>query len=125
MSGGPELGPCRTRRCVSTQAPRTDPLRRIEPLAIGVSAASAMESTLRVLRRLPRHRILERDAVSVHAVERSDWLGFPTDIEVRIDDAAGLLHLRVTTARGVRGRTDSRTRAIQLLAAIEHELRGI
>jgi uncharacterized protein (DUF1499 family) len=109
---------------VSTQAPPIDPLRRIEPLRFAVPAPVAMAAVLRVLARLPRMRVLERDDVSVHAVTRSAWLRVPTDLELRIDDTAGLVHLRVGTLLALRERARSRTRALELLHLIERELRA-
>ena len=124
MTVSRSLRPCASRSCVSTQAPPIDPLRRIEPLRFAVPAPVAMAAVLRVLARLPRMRVLERDDVSVHAVTRSAWLRVPTDLELRIDDTAGLVHLRVGTLLALRERARSRTRALELLHLIERELRA-
>ena len=118
------LPPCGQGSCVSTQAPRTDPVHRIEPLAFAASREIAIGAVLAALGRIPRVRILERDAVSVHAVVRSAWLRVPTDLELRVDAAAGLVHLRASTRIAVRERASSRVRALGLLALIDRELRA-
>ena len=118
------LPPCAGRVCVSTQAPRSDPLRRIEPLAFDARAQVAMDAVLSALGRVPRLKVLERDAVAVHAVVRSRWLRVRDDIEVRVDVAAGLVHLRVSTPFAVRQRWRARARAEDLLALMERELRA-
>jgi uncharacterized protein (DUF1499 family) len=118
------LAPCRSGSCVSTQAPRTDPLRRIEPLAFALPIDAAMRAVLAALAGVPRLRILERDAVGVHAVARSAVLRVPLDLEVRVDATAGAIHLRAATPVALRERSSARTRATELLLRIERELRS-
>jgi len=124
VTGVPALPPCGAGSCVSTQAQRTDPLRRIEPLAFAGAADKTMRRVLRALERVPRLRVLERDAVAVHAVARSAWLRVPLDIEVRVDGERARIDLRVATRLALRERARSRTRAEELLALIEAELRA-
>lgn len=83
-----------------------------------------MRAVLRAFARVQRLRVLERDAASVHAVARSAWLRMPYDIHVSIDSGAGFIHLRVATPVALRLRSQSRTRAMHLLALIERELRA-
>jgi len=109
---------------VSTQAPRTDPVRRIEPLAIAAPGEVAIGAVLAALGRVPRLRILERDAVSVHAVVRSAWLRVPTDLELRVDASAGLVHLRASTLLALRERSSIQVQAHEVLALIDRELRA-
>jgi len=123
VTGPRPLTPCGAGSCVSTQALRTDPLRRIEPLPFAVPPTEVMRSVLRALGRLPRLRILERDATAVHAVMRSAWLRVPTDVELRVDAAAALVHLRAATPVALRDRSSVRTRALALLELIDQELR--
>lgn len=121
MAAPRPLPPCTRRSCVSTQAPRTDPLRRIEPLAHAADRGTARSAVLTALGRIPRLRVLERDDRSVHAVVRSAWLRVPTDIELRIDVAA--VHLRVSTPFALRERSGARSLATALLGRVEAELR--
>jgi len=109
---------------VSTQAPATQPLRRIEPLRFACPAGEVMRATLAVLGRVPRLRVLERDATSVHAVARSTFLRLPMDLELMIDAAGGRLDLRASTAFALREQAGSRARALELLKHIEEELRA-
>jgi len=118
------LTPCGRGPCVSTRASRTDPLRRIEPLAFVADVRDVRDAVLQVLDATPRLRVLERDDVSVHAVARSTWLRIPSDIELRIDGSAGIVHLRVATPLALRGRSHPRARALDLLARIEVALRA-
>jgi len=117
------LAPCGPGQCVSTQAPWTDPLRRIEPLAFAAAPEAAIRAVLAAFGRVPRLRVLERDDASVHAVVRSAWIRVPTDVDVRIDAAAGLIHLRASTPLAWRERSQVRVRALDLLASIDRELR--
>lgn len=123
MTAPRPLAPCGSGSCVSTQAPRTDPLRRIEPLAFVAAPDVAIRAVLAAFGRIPRLRILERDDVSVHAVVRSTWIRVPTDVDVRIDAAAGFIHLRASTPVALRERSGSRVRALELLVLIDRELR--
>ena len=118
------LPPCGRGPCVSTRASRIDPLRRIEPLAFVADAGLVRGAILRVLAATPRTRVLERDDVSVHAVVRSAWLRVPTDVELRIDAAVGVVHLRLATPLAVRARSHPRVRAHELLARIEAAVRA-
>ena len=119
------LPPCGRRPCVSTQASRTDPLQRIEPLAFAADATHVRAAVLEVLGRTPRLRILERDDASVHAVVRSRWLRIPSDVELRIDAPAGLVHLRVSTPLALREASHPRGRALDLLARFDATIRAI
>lgn len=83
-----------------------------------------MGAVLAVLGRVSRLRILERDAVSVHAVVRSAWLRVPTDLELRIDAAAGLVHVRASTLLALREQSSPRVRALELMSLIDRELRS-
>jgi len=123
VTGQRPLSPCGSGSCVSTQAPRTDPRRRIEPLAFDAAPDVAIRAVLDALDRVPRLRILERDDASVHAVVRSVWMRVPTDVEVRVDAAAGLVHLRASTPVALRERSRPRARAVELLGLIDRELR--
>jgi uncharacterized protein (DUF1499 family) len=113
---------------VSSQAPRTDLRHRIEPLPFAAPTAAVLHAVLVVLARTPRLRVLERDSMSVHAVARSRLLRIPLDLEVIIEGAVegtdGLLHLRASTPFALRERTQGRTRARELLALIDRELRS-
>ena len=119
------LRPCGQGSCVSTQAPVTQPLRRIEPLRFAGSGADVMSALLTVLARMPRLRVLERDDVAVHAVTRTSVLRVPMDLELAVDEAGGRLDLRASTPFALREQASSRARAIALLKQIETELRAM
>ena len=120
------LRPCGPRRdCVSTQALRSRSANFIEPLRFVAPPATVQVAVLRVLERSASMRILERDPHSVHAVVVSRLLRVHTDVDVRLDVAAGLVHVRVSAPRLMRGRTTSRAQALDLLARIDQEIRRL
>ena len=118
------LRPCGPGSCVSTQAPLTDPLRRIEPLVFAGPHGHAMRAVLAVLFRTPRLRVLERDDVAVHAVVRTPILRVPFDIELIVDEGRGRIDLRMSSSVALRESSGSRARATELLRNIETELRA-
>jgi len=124
VTGLRPLRPCGSGSCVSSQAPRTRPLRRIEPLQFVGPRADAIHALLTVLARTPRVRILERDDVIVHAVARTAVLRLPIDIEVVVDERRGRIDLRVSTMLALRERSGSRAYATGLLRSLEAELRA-
>ncbi len=124
MTAPRPLPPCGRGVCVSTRAPVTAPLRRIEPLAVAAPAAVVLGAVLQVLGRMPRARVLERDDLAVHAVVRSAWLRVPTDVEVRIDAEAGRVDLRMATPLALRAAAHPRGRAEALLRAIDGAIRS-
>jgi uncharacterized protein (DUF1499 family) len=126
--GARQLRPCGRGSCVSSQAPLTDPTRRIEPLPFAGSTKVALRAVLTVLARVPRARVLERDDASVHAVIRSAVLRVPLDLEIVVapgsEGSSSDLHLRAATPLALRERSTSRVRAQQLLDLIDRELRA-
>jgi len=117
------LRPCGARRdCVSTQAPRGQSEKFLEPLRFNAALATVADAVLHVLERTAGVRVLERDPTSVHAVQISP-LRLRTEIDVRVDVEAGVVHLRVSAPRLFRGRTTSRAQAGEILAAVEQEIR--
>lgn len=82
-----------------------------------------MAAVLAAISRIPRSRLLERDAFAVHAVIRSRWLRVPLDLDVRVDADAGVVHLRAATPFALRKRSNIKVRAGELLRLIERELR--
>lgn len=120
------LRPCGPRRdCVSTQALRSRPANFIEPLRFVATSVTVQVAVLRVIERSAGMRILERDPNSVHAVMHSRLLRVRTDVDVRVDVQAGLVHVRVSAPRLLRGRTTSRTQALELLANLDREIRRL
>jgi len=57
-------------------------------------------------------------------VIRSAWLRVPIDVELRIDAAAGLVHLRVSTPLALRERARPRSLSRDLLARFETAIRA-
>ncbi len=88
-----ELPPCPRSPCgVSSLSPRRRQF--VEPLSFSGPAAAARERLLAALRALPRTRIVSADTHAVRAECRSRVFGFVDELDFRIDETAGVIHLR-------------------------------
>ena len=83
--------------CVSSLDP--DPARRVGPIPFRGTAAEAREDLEKVLRSLPRATIRSSSGIVVQAEFRTR-LGFVDDVEFRIDEAAGVIHVRSASRKG-------------------------
>lgn len=121
------LGRCgaaegRVPACVCTVDASGDPRRRLGALAVAAADAEVVAAVMRVLARLPRARVLERDRRRVRARTVSPALRIPTEVTAVVGD--GALHLRLTGPRGLLDPVALRTRGLALLAAVDADLRG-
>jgi uncharacterized protein (DUF1499 family) len=97
-AGDSDLPPCPSSpNCVSSQDP--DPARRVDPIPFRGTAAEAREGIETVVRSLPRAVVVDSSQSVVRAEFRSR-LGFVDDVEFRIDEAAGLVHVRSASRKG-------------------------
>lgn len=95
------LAPCpATPNCVSTQADPGDRLHAMAPLPLTLPAAEAQEHIRAILAARPRVEILRDEPGYIHAVFRSATMGFPDDVELYLDEAAGLIHFRSAARLG-------------------------
>lgn len=120
------LGRCPARGrppdCVSTADATGDPRRRLQPLAVAPGDQDVIGAALRVLARLPRGRVLERDRSRVRARSRSRMLRIPTEVTLVRRD--GVVHLRLAGPAGLLLPLRLRGRGREVLAALDAELRG-
>ena len=97
-AGDPDLPPCPSSpNCVSSRDP--DPARRVDPIPFTGTAADARKGIETVVRSFPRAVVVDSSGMVVRAEFRSR-LGFVDDVVFRIDDAAGVIHVRSASRTG-------------------------
>jgi uncharacterized protein (DUF1499 family) len=97
-AGDSDLPPCPSSpNCVSSGDP--DPTRRVDPIPFRGIAAEAREVLETVVRSLPRSKVVASSGNIVSAEFRTR-LGFVDDVEFRIDEAAGVIHVRSASRKG-------------------------
>jgi uncharacterized protein (DUF1499 family) len=97
-AGDSDLPPCPSSpNCVSSHDP--DPARRVDPIPFRGTAAGAREDLETVVRSLPRSNVVASTGDLVRAEFRTR-LGFVDDVEFRIDEAAGVIHVRSASRKG-------------------------
>lgn len=97
-AGDADLPPCPSSpNCVSSRDP--DPAHRVDPIPFRGTAEEAREALEAVLRSLPRATIVASSGIEVRAEFRT-LLGFVDDVEFRIDEAAGAIHVRSASRKG-------------------------
>ena len=112
-AGDPDFPPCPSSpNCVSSGDP--DPDRRVDPIPFRGTAAGAREDLETVVRSLPRSEVVASSGNIVRAEFRS-LLGFVDDVEFRIHEAAGVIHVRSASRTGYwdLGANHRRVEAIQ------------
>lgn len=97
-AGDPDLPPCPSSpNCVSSRDP--DPARQVDPIPFRETAAEARENIETVVRSLPRSKIVASSGNVVRAEFRTR-LGFVDDVEFRVDEVAGVIHVRSASRKG-------------------------
>jgi uncharacterized protein (DUF1499 family) len=76
-----------------------DPVRRIDPISFQGREEEAREGIETVVRSFPRATIVAASGSVVRAEFRS-LLGFVDDVEFRIDEVAGVIHVRSASRKG-------------------------
>jgi uncharacterized protein (DUF1499 family) len=76
-----------------------DPVRRIDPISFQGREEEAREAIETVVRSFPRATIVAASGSVVRAEFRS-LLGFVDDVEFRIDEVAGVIHVRSASRKG-------------------------
>jgi uncharacterized protein (DUF1499 family) len=93
------LPPCpESPNCVSSQA--EDDAQGVEPIAYEGDADGAWERIQRVIREMPRSRIIQRTDMYLHAEFRTAIAGFVDDVELLLDEQAGVIHIRSASRAG-------------------------
>jgi uncharacterized protein (DUF1499 family) len=87
------LAPCPAMpNCVSTQG--EDERHRIDPIPYETSTGEARDRIVRILRSMPRTRIITDMPTYVYAEVRTAFLGHVDDVEFTFDENAGVIHFR-------------------------------
>ncbi len=90
---GAALKPCPgTPNCVSSR--ERDPAHRVEPLPLRGSAAEGLAAIRQVILAMPRSRIVAEGPRFLHAEFRSRVFRFVDDVDLLVDEAAGVIHVR-------------------------------
>jgi len=84
--------------CVSSQA--QDEPHRIAPLPFQGTAHSALQRLKSILMAMPRTRIVQMTEAYLRAEAESRVFGFVDDVEIYVDAAAGLVHIRSASRIG-------------------------
>ena len=84
--------------CVSSQS--TDEDHRVAPIAFTGDAKTAFERLKKIVRALPRCTVVKNEDRYVHAEVRSFLFRFVDDLELHLDSAAGVIHLRSASRLG-------------------------
>ena len=94
-----QLAGCPDRpNCVSTQSAQAP--QRMPALPIKESVAATLQRLETVIRSFPRSRIASQTDTYLHAEFRSRVFGFVDDLELAIDEPAGLVHFRSASRVG-------------------------
>jgi len=98
-AGGTVLAPCPSSpNCVSTDA--TDPGHAIAPIPLDVAPDVAAGRLRQALATLPRVRIVSDDGRHIRAEATSCLFRFVDDVDLVVDEAAGVIHMRSASRTG-------------------------
>jgi uncharacterized protein (DUF1499 family) len=93
------LAPCPEKpNCVSTQA--TDAAHRVAPISYAGTGAETMARLNSILAAMPRVTVITESADYLHAECKSALLGFVDDLELYVDNAAKVVHMRSASRLG-------------------------
>ncbi|NNL66655.1 MAG: DUF1499 domain-containing protein [Myxococcales bacterium] len=93
------LDPCpQSPNCVSSQA--WDPAQRVAPFEFAGDAAEALSRLAALVAAEPSATIVEQRGIYLHAEYRSRWFGFVDDLELLVDEEAGVIHVRSASRTG-------------------------
>ncbi len=115
------LKPCPNRpNCVCSQS--TDPRHRIEPLQYDIPAAKAHQKLLKILKNMPRTKVVKEKANYIHAECKTRFLRFVDDLEFLFDDKDAVIHVRSASRVGYWDLGVNRKRVEQFRQDFETEL---
>jgi uncharacterized protein (DUF1499 family) len=115
------LKPCPNRpNCVSSQS--SDPRHAIEPLAYDIPASKAYQKLLKILKNMPRTKVVKEKANYIHAECKTRFLRFVDDLEFLFDDTDAIIHVRSASRVGYSDLGVNRKRVEQFRKDFENEL---
>lgn len=112
------LAPCpATPNCVSSQA--DDAGQLVEPLRLAPASADELRARLKAaLARMPRARVVREEGNYLHVEHRTAGLRFVDDMELLIEPASGVVHVRSASRVGVSDLGANRRRVEALRAVL-------
>jgi uncharacterized protein (DUF1499 family) len=115
------LKPCPNRpNCVSSQS--SDPRHAIEPLRYDIPANKVHQKLLKVVKNMPRTKVVKEKANYIHAECRTRFLRFVDDLEFLFDDNDDVIHVRSASRVGYSDLGVNRKRVEQLRRDFDSEL---
>jgi uncharacterized protein (DUF1499 family) len=88
-----KLAPCpNSPNCVSSQS--QDPRHQMDPIPYTSSPAEAKATLLQIIRSMERTTIITEDPTYIHAEFKTKGIGYVDDVELYIDQQAGVIHFR-------------------------------
>ena len=107
--------------CVCTQAPPTDKLHAIAPIAYTGDIATAHQRLLRIINTMPRTTVIISEPTYLHVEFRSRLFRFVDDVEFYLDETDQLIHFRSASrlGRGALGVNRQRMEEIRQRFAVE------
>ena len=115
---GGRLAPCPdSPNCVSSQA--DDPAQAIEPFKLVGDPAATRAKLMSALARLGGTKVVKEETNYLHAVAVTPFFRFRDDMELLIDPANGVVHIRSASRIGVSDLGANRKRVERLRALLD------
>jgi uncharacterized protein (DUF1499 family) len=112
------LAPCpNSPNCVSTQS--QDPRHQIDPIPFTSSAAEAQTTLLQIIRSMERTKVVVNEPTYIRAEFRTRGIGYVDDVELCLDQEAGVIHFRSSARLPYWDWGFNRKRMEQIRAAFE------
>jgi uncharacterized protein (DUF1499 family) len=113
-----KLAPCpNSPNCVSTQS--QDLRHQIDTIPFTTSAAEARAALLQIIRSMERTEIIVDDPTYIRAEFRTKGIGYVDDVELYLDQEAGVIHFRSSARLPYWDWGFNRKRMEQIRAAFE------
>ena len=120
LNGG-KLKPCSWKpNCVnSTADPAADAAHYIEPLKFSAAAPAAWTAVVAIVKAAPRVNVVTENQAYLHCEFRSKAMGYVDNVELSLDAATGVIHVRSASRLGVRDFGVNRARIESLRARLD------
>lgn len=118
-----QLAPCPDKpNCVSTQAAQSDKEHHVQEIPFAGSVEDAHAAVLEIVQGLERVEIITNEPTYIHATTRSAAWGFIDDLEIFIDEDAGVIHMRNAARLGMDDLNKNRERVLAISAQLREKL---
>ena len=105
--------------CVNSTADQTaDAAHYVPPITISGDPANAWTTAIALVKAAPRVSIVTESATYLYAEYRSKSMGYVDDVELALDAAGRVIHMRSASRLGVRDFGVNRTRVEALRAKL-------